>query len=64
MKDIRTRREALGLSQEQLAAAARITLRTLCAIERGERKGTMLTRAAIEAALDCAERGATQAGGR
>lgn len=62
---IKERREALGISQEQLAAAARVSVRALCAIERGETKTPRrVTLLAVTAALDAAERAVARTGER
>lgn len=53
---IRERRERLGWTQEKLAAAARVSVRALCAIERGEtRRPTRAVVLALETALEAAE---------
>lgn len=61
---IRTRRERLGVSQEQLAAEAGVSRATVQAIERGDRR-RHYRQPAVEAALErLAERLGAPAGGQ
>lgn len=53
--NVRSRREALGLTQAQLAVAAGVGTRTLAQLEAGEAGWTRLSR--VERALDRLERG-------
>ncbi len=51
-RNVRKRREALGLSQEQLAHDANITLRHLGGIERGKQNASVKVLTQIALALD------------
>lgn len=52
-RNVRTKRQNLGLSQEQLAHDAAVTLRYLGAIERGQQNPSLQIMVQIAAALHC-----------
>ena len=60
--DLRSRREALSLSQEELARRAGISSNTVSRIERNEQMPHAITLRAIEAALRLEERRQRKAG--
>ncbi|MFA4845605.1 MAG: helix-turn-helix transcriptional regulator [Patescibacteria group bacterium] len=52
-RNVRTRRQALGLSQEQLAHDADVTMRYLGAIERGQQNPSLAVLVRVSRALSC-----------
>lgn len=52
-RNVRRRREALGLSQEQLAHDAGVAVRLLGAIERGQQNTTVEALGKLASALGC-----------
>ena len=57
MKDLKERRLAAGLTQEELAYRAGVSWSTIQYLESGDRKAMRSTIAVIEAALERAENG-------
>ena len=52
-RNVRLRRQELGLSQEQLAHDAEVTMRYLGAIERGQQNPSLNVLVKISTALRC-----------
>ncbi|WP_336979119.1 helix-turn-helix transcriptional regulator [Brevundimonas nasdae] len=52
-QNVRKRRQVLGLSQEQLAHDADVTMRYLGAIERGQQNPSLALLVRIATALQC-----------
>lgn len=52
-RNVRRRREALGLSQEQLAHDADVAVRHIGAIERGKQNPSLAALAKVASALGC-----------
>ena len=52
-RNVRLRRQEMGLSQEKLAHDAEVTMRYLGAIERGQQNPSLGVLVRIATALDC-----------
>lgn len=55
-QNVRKRRQALGLSQEQLAHDAGVTMRYLGAVERGKQNPSLKVLVLVSGALNCTPR--------